>query len=89
MGPEDIPHKKKSCAALLVNMVKEHGIDLAKIQWTYTGDEFKAEDISWFYRDMLEEVEKQADAEGIKDKVSAAVASLTALAKAFKDHHKC
>lgn len=89
MASEDIPHKKKSCAAVLVNMYKETKIDLSVIKWKYTANEqYKAEDEHWFYRELLEEVLKLADGEGVKDNLTPVVESLTALAKSWKEHYK-
>lgn len=33
ISTEDIPHKTKSIAALMISMYKEHSIDFSKIEW--------------------------------------------------------
>jgi hypothetical protein len=88
ISTEDIPHKAKSSAMLLISMHKTHNLDLTKIKLAYTGDEFKMEDIHWFYRDTAEQMEKISEAEGVKDAIAPIAAALTAQAKNWKDNLK-
>lgn len=83
MTSEDIPHKKKSLATLIVDMYKTHKIDFGKIKWVFDGDNMKKEDQMWFYRELMEEVDKISEEAGVKDELTPITAALTTLAKAM------
>lgn len=84
LSKEDVPHKSKSLATMLVHMHIEHKFDFSKWVMKFEGDEFSREDTSWFYRETVEFLEKVPEASGVMDFVKGAAEKLMAQAKNFK-----
>jgi hypothetical protein len=63
----DLPFIKESSGKIMVLMAKEHNINFSGMVLHFDGDEYTREDQSWFYKDMIEAVQKVAEEEGYDD----------------------
>ena len=83
---EDIPHKNKSLAAMLIHLYTEHKVNIGNLVWSYAAEQNKWDDAHWFYKDLMEQFEKTAEASGVGAELKPIAQALTAQAKAYKDH---